>query len=91
MLIHNIQADDDEGDVLDDIFVDLVIGFGIAVCDEYETCRDFMIIFGVVSTIFISVGICFGSIRYQDIYNKKNILRGGTVYGGYSLTKRAYG
>ena len=85
LLIYNVQGEDEDDYVMDDILTDLVIGFGMAVCDEYDACRSFMIILGVVSMIIVSTGLCFGTILCGDVFNKRNIRRGITVGSGYTF------
>ena len=75
--------DDDEDDIIGEIIVDMIVGAGMAVCEQYATCRLMMTIITLASLVFVCVGMCVGFIDKSDVCNKRTVRRGLTTGGGY--------
>ena len=66
----------------------MIVGAGMAVCEEFATCRLVMTIITLASLVFICVGMCVGSINKDDVFNKRTMRRGLTTSGGYYAARR---
>ena len=49
-----VTATDDDDDIAGEIATDLIIGVGMAICEEFVACKLFMIIAGLASAIVIT-------------------------------------
>ena len=80
------EEEDDEN-----IITDLMIGVGIAICEEFVMCKLFMVIMGFVGTLIVLIGLCSGEITCEDICNRRNARRGFTSGVGYGVTRSIRG
>ena len=82
-----VTATDDDDDIAGEIATDLIIGVGMAICEEFVACKLFMIIAGLASAIMILIGLCSGEIRCEDICNRRTARRSFTSGVGYGATR----
>jgi len=87
MLTLKVAADDDEDDTVGEIATDLLIGVGIAICEEFAMCQLFMFVAGVIGLIICLIGLCSGEVTFADICNSQNSRRGLTTGVGYGLVR----
>jgi len=80
-----IAKDDDDG--LGDVVFDLMIGAGMAICEEFVVCKLFMIIAGLACALMMIIGLCSGEISCKDICNRRTIRRSFTSGVGYGATR----
>ena len=82
-----IATDDDDDDIAGEIVTDLIIGAGVAICEEFVVCKLVMIIMGFVCAIMVLIGLCSGEIRCEDICNRRTARRSFTSGVGYGVTR----
>ena len=82
-----VTATDDDDDIAGEIVTDLIIGVGMAICEEFVMCKLFMIIMGFVCTIMVLIGLCSGEISCEDICNRRTARRSFTSGVGYGVTR----
>ena len=82
-----LAADDDES-IASEIAMDLVVGIAISVCEQYATCKAFMIIGGIIAFIITLTALCNGTISCEDICNGRSARRGFTTGVGYGIGRR---
>tara|TARA_X000000368_G_scaffold408728_1_gene389739 strand:- start:399 stop:731 length:333 start_codon:yes stop_codon:yes gene_type:complete len=80
-------AEEDDDDILGEIVTDLLIGVGIAICEEFVICKFFMIMVTFICIIILIISLCSGEITCGDICNGRNARRGLTAGAGYSLAR----
>ena len=81
-----VTATDDDDDI-GDVVVDLMIGFGMAICEEFVACKLFMIIAGLAGVLMILIGLCSGEMSCEDICNRRTARRGFTTGIGYGVAR----
>jgi uncharacterized membrane protein len=81
-----VTATDDDDD-LGEVVVDLMIGFGMAICEEFVACKLFMIIAGLVGVLMMLIGLFSGEISCDEFCNRRTARRGFTTGLGYGLTR----
>ena len=86
MKFTTVIARDDDDD-LGDVVVDLMIGAGMAICEEFVACKLFMIIAGLASVLMILIGLCSGEMSCNELCNRRTARRGFTTGVGYGLTR----
>jgi hypothetical protein len=82
-----VIATDDDDNIAGEIVTDLIIGVGMAICEEFVMCKLFMIIMGFVCTIMVLIGLCSGEISCEDICNRRTARRSFTSGVGYGVTR----
>jgi hypothetical protein len=82
-----VTATDDDDDIAGEIVTDLIIGVGMAICEEFVMCKLFMIIMGFVCAIMVLIGLCSGEISCEDICNRRTARRSFTSGVGYGVTR----
>jgi len=82
-----IATNDDDDNIVGEVVVDLMIGVGMAICDEFVMCKLFMMMMGFVCAIMVLIGLCSGEISCEDICNCRNARRGFTSGVGYGVTR----
>ncbi|RZD41537.1 MAG: hypothetical protein CXT73_04815 [Methanobacteriota archaeon] len=80
-------ATNDDDDTGGEIAVDLMIGVGMAICEEFVMCKLFMIMMGFACAIMVLIGLCSGEISCEDICNRRNARRSFTSGVGYGVTR----
>jgi hypothetical protein len=83
-----IRAEDDDDDVLGEIAIDLMIGFGMAVCETSVACSSFMSLVVIITLISLPFCLCADVIDPRDFCNKRQARRGLTTGIGYGLARR---
>jgi len=86
-----VSANDDDDDTGGEIFVDLMIGVGMAICEEFVACKLFMILAGLACALIMLIGLCLGEISCEDICNRRNARRSFTSGVGYGVTRSIRG
>jgi len=81
-----IAATDDD-DTGGEIVADLMIGVGMAICEEFVMCKLFMMMMCFVCVIMVLIGLCSGEISCEDICNRRNARRSFTSGVGYGVTR----
>jgi len=80
-----VAADDDDDAV--EIVVDIMIGFGMAICEEFVACKLFMIIAGLTGVLMMIIGLCSGEMSCEDICNRRTVRRSFTTGVGYGVAR----
>ena len=80
-------AEEDDDDILGEIVTDLLIGVGIAICEEFVICKFFMVLIGCIAFMMLLIGLCSGEITCADICNGRNARRGLTTGAGYGFVR----
>ena len=76
-------AEDD--DIIGEIIIDLAVGVGMSICEQYVLCRAVLIITtGIVLSITLIL-LCTGEIPIEEICNRRTTRRGFTTGIGYAL------
>jgi len=78
---------DNDNSIAAEIATDLIIGAGMAICEEFAMCKLFMIIIGLVSAIIVLIGLSSGEISCADICNRRTARRSFTSGLGYGITR----
>jgi len=76
---------DEEDDLVTEIFVDLIVGIGMAICESYATCNMLLTTVSCITVIIVLISVCMGSIYMGDICNRRMARRSFTSYSGYSF------
>jgi hypothetical protein len=84
--VFKVAAEDDD-DAAGEIVADLLIGAGIAVCEEFVMCKFFMLLIVGICLIMVLIGLCSGEITCADICNSRNARRGLTTGAGYGFVR----
>lgn len=84
--VFKVAAEDDD-DAAGEIVADLLIGAGIAVCEEFVMCKFFMLLIVGICLIMVLIGLCSGEITCADICNIRNARRGLTTGAGYGFVR----
>ena len=82
--VFKVAAEDDD-DAAGEIVADLLIGAGIAVCEEFVICKSIILVAGFIGFIVFIIGVCVGDVNCSDICNGRNARRGFTVGAGYGV------
>jgi len=82
-----VAAEEKAAEKDDRVITDLMIGVGIAICEEFVMCKLFMMIMGFVCALIVLVGLCSGTIGFEDICNRKTTRSGVTSGVGYGVTR----
>jgi hypothetical protein len=85
--ITNTVAKDDDDNIAAEIAADLLIGVGIAICEEFVICKSFMLMITFIFVIILLIGLCAGEITCADLCNGRNARRGLTAGTGYGLAR----
>ena len=80
-----IAKDDDDG--LGDVVFDLMVGAGMAICEEFVACKIFMIMAGFAGVMMILIGLFSGEISCNELCNRRTARRSFTTGLGYGLTR----
>lgn len=80
-------AKDDDDNIAAEIAADLMIGVGIAICEEFVICKSFMLMITFIFVIILLIGLCAGEITCTDLCNGRNARRGITATAGYRLVR----
>ena len=80
-------TNDDDDNIVGEIVTDLIIGVGMAICEEFVMCKLFMIIMGFICAIMVLIGLCSGEISCEDICNRRTARRSFTSGVGYGVTR----
>ena len=77
----------DDDNIAAEIAADLMIGVGIAICEEFVICKSFMLMITFIFVIILLIGLCAGEITCSDLCNGRNARRGITATAGYRLVR----
>ena len=88
--VFKVAAEDDD-DAAGEIATDLLIGAGVAICEEFVICKFFMLLIVGICLIMVLIGLCSGEITCADICadicNSRNARRGLTTGAGYGFVR----
>lgn len=88
MLCAKASKDDDDDNVVGEIVIDLMVGVGMSICEQYATCQAFMTIIAIISLVFMCFACLAGELTAGDICNTRNGRRAATVGVGYGVARR---
>ena len=77
--------EEEDGSIIGEIVVDLMVGAFIAVCETSATCNSFMNIVAALFVVVFLIGCC---VNGPGECRTKDVRRGATVYAGYRLARR---
>jgi len=83
--VAKVAAEEDDDDLVGEILADLMIGVGIAICEEFVICKSIILVAGFIGFIVFIIGVCVGDVNCSDICNGRNARRGFTVGAGYGV------
>ena len=83
------RAEDD--DMAAEIAIDLLIGVGIAVCEQFVICNILMVTMAVVALIITIIALCAGEITLGDLCNRRSVRGGFTTAMGYGGARSLFG
>jgi hypothetical protein len=84
--VFKVAAEDDD-DAAGEIVADLLIGVGVAICEEFVICKLFMGLIVCIAFMMLLIGLCSGEITCADICNGRNARRGLTTGAGYGFVR----
>ena len=84
-MAHGWDEDDDE-DLMGELFIDMVVGVTIAVCESYVTCASFMYIIGSIAISTTLVAWCCEGC-HCDRPSNRTVRRFTGVTTGYAFTR----
>lgn len=91
ILTKNVRADDDDDDILAEIMIDLMIGVGMSICEQYATCQAIMTVVIMITLVLACIGCIISTLTghtpSSDWTNKKTTRRFLTTGVGYSAGK----
>lgn len=86
---HTVRGNDDDDDnIIGEIVIDLMVGVGMSICEQYATCQAFMTIIAIMSLVFLCFACLAGELTAGDICNTRNGRRAATVGVGYGMARR---
>ena len=74
---------EDDDDLMGELAIDLLIGVGAAICEQFVTCNIILTIVIAMATIIITIGLCTGDIPLEDLCNRTAVRRAFTSAIGY--------
>ena len=78
--------DDDDEDLMGELFIDMVVGVSIAVCESYVTCAAFMYVISAIIIATMFIGWCCESCPCERP-SGRTVRRLGGVTTGYTITR----
>ena len=86
--VYGIDDDDDDDNEIASAIVDLMIGVGLALCQESAACSGIMTIISImILTIGLLVWICEGCKCDFEKPSSRDIKRGLRIGGAYGATR----
>lgn len=78
--------DDDDEDLMGELFIDMVVGVSIAVCESYAGCAAFMYVIGSIALATMFIGWCCEGC-HCDRPSNRTVRRFTGVTTGYAFTR----
>ena len=82
-----VRGEDDDN-VLAEIVDDLFIGAAVEICSAFYVCHMILLTLGFMCSVLLCIGLCSGDIAFDEVFNCKNVRRGGTVMVGRDIVRR---